>query len=303
MDFQHRFPDDEACTEYLFASRWPQGYRCPRCGHGHAWAVARRRLVWECAACHRQTSVTAGTVLHKTHMPLHVWFWAAYLVSTATPGISAVQLQRQLGLGRYETAWMMLHKLRRAMVNPERTRLTGPVEVDECFIGGTSDLRGGRRHGAHALVIVAAEVRGTGTGRIRLQVIDNASADVLCAFVTATVAEAATVHTDAWQGYKRLSRLGYDHQSRSQRAHRLLGNNPDEILPRVHRVISHLKTWLQGTHRVVSEEHLQTYLEEFTFRFNRRRTPMAAFQTLLGLGSNQAPTTYREITGSKPSLN
>ncbi len=303
MDFQHRFPDDEACTEYLFASRWPQGYRCPRCGHAHAWPVARRRLVWECAACHRQTSVTAGTVLHKTHTPLHVWFWAAYLVSTATPGISAVQLQRQLGLSRYETAWMMLHKLRRAMVNPERTPLTGSVEVDECFIGGTSDLGRGRRHGAHALVIVAAEVRGAGTGRIRLQIIDNASADVLCGFVTATVAEGATVHTDAWQGYKRLARLGYDHQPRSQRAHRLRGANPDEILPRVHRVISHLKTWLQGTHRGVSEQHLQTYLEEFTFRFNRRRTPMAAFQTLLGLGSAQAPTTYREITGSKPNLN
>lgn len=303
MEFQQRFPDDVACTEYLFASRWPEGYRCPRCGHAHAWPVARRRLVWECAACHRQTSVTAGTVLHKTHTPLHVWFWAAYLVSTATPGISAVQLQRQLGLGRYETAWMMLHKLRRAMVNPERTALTGPVEVDECFIGGPSDLRGGRRHGAHALVIVAAEVRGNGTGRIRLQVIDNASADVLCGFVTAAVADGATVHTDAWQGYKRLARLGYDHQPRSQRAHRLLGNNQDEILPRVHRVISNLKTWLQGTHRGVSEEHLQTYLEEFTFRFNRRRTPMAAFQTLLGLGSAQAPTTYREITDSKPSLN
>ncbi len=301
MEFQHRFPDDEACTEYLFESRWPAGYRCPRCGHADAWQVARRRLVWECAACHRQTSVTAGTVLHKTHTALHVWFWAAYLVSTATPGISAVQLQRQLGLRRYETAWLMLHKLRRAMVNPERTPLTGAVEVDECFIGGTSDLRGGRRHGAHALVVVAAEVRGNGTGRIRLQVIDNASADVLCGFVTATVADGATVHTDAWQGYKRLSRLGYDHQPRSQRAHRLRGANPDEILPRVHRVISNLKTWLQGTHRGVSEEHLPTYLEEFTFRFNRRRTPMAAFQTLLGLGSAQAPTTYREITGSSPT--
>jgi transposase-like protein len=301
VEFQQRFPDDPACMEYLFASRWPEGFCCPRCGHGQAWPVVRRRLVWECAACHRQTSVTAGTVLHKTHTALHLWFWAAYLMATATPGISALQLQRQLGLGRYETAWMMLHKLRRAMRNPERTLLRGPVEVDECFLGGHSDLRGGRRHGAHVLVIVAAEIRGAGTGRIRLQIIDNASADALCGFVITTVEPSATVHTDAWQGYKRLTRLGYDHQPRSQRAQRLLGQNPDEILPRVHRVISHLKTWLQGTHRGVSEEHLQTYLEEFTFRFNRRRTPMAAFQTLLGLGSSQAPTTYDEITSTKPA--
>jgi transposase-like protein len=301
LDFQRRFPDDQACMEYLFASRWPEGFCCPRCGYGQAWPVARRRLVWECASCHRQTSVTAGTVLHKTHTPLHLWFWAAYLMATATPGISALQLQRQLGLGRYETAWMLLHKLRRAMVNPERTQLRSPVEVDECLLSGHSELRGGRRHGAHALVIVAAEVRGSGTGRVRLQVIDNASADILCGFVTATVEPGATVHTDAWQGYKRLTRLGYDHQPRSQRAQRLLGQNPEEILPGVHRLISHLKTWLQGTHRGVSEEHLQTYLEEFTFRFNRRRTPMAAFQTLLGLGSGQSPTTYRQITTTKPT--
>lgn len=245
--------------------------------------------------------MTAGSVLHATRTPLHLWFWAAYLVSTATPGISALQLQRQLGLRRYETAWMMLHKLRRAMVNPERELLTGPVEVDECFVGGNAEgLRGGREHGVKALVVVAVEVRGAGSGRVRLQVIDNASAATLCGFVTASVRPAAVVHTDAWQGYKRLSKLGYDHRSRSQRAHRRLHGDPDDILPRVHRVISHLKTWLQGTHRGVSAEHLQAYLDEFTFRFNRRRTPMAAFQTLLGLGSHTTPTTYQQIAGGQP---
>jgi transposase-like protein len=257
-------------------------------------------VVWECAACHRQTSVTAGTVLHKTHTPLHLWFWAAYLMSTATPGISARQLQRQLGITRYETAWMLLHKLRRAMVDPEREPLSGAVEVDECFVGGhEAGLRGGRQRGVKALVVVGVEVRGAGSGRVRMQVIEDASAATLAGFVRAHVAFGATVHTDAWQGYRPLARLGYDHQPRSQRAARALGDDPGEILPRVHRVISNLKGWLQGTHRGVSSEHLQVYLDEFTFRFNRRRTPMAAFQTLLGLGSAQPPTAYDEISASR----
>ena len=192
-------------------------------------------------------------------------------------------------------------QLRRAMVNPERGQLTGAVEVDECFVGGHAEgLRGGREHGVKALVVVAVEIRGAGSGRVRLQVIDDAAAGTLCGFVTATVASGTAVHTDAWQGYKRLTRLGYDHRPRSQRAHRLIEGDPDEILPRVHRVICHLKTWLQGTHRGVSAEHLQVYLDEFTFRFNRRRTPMAGFQTLLGLGGQTSPTTYDEIIDVGP---
>jgi transposase-like protein/ribosomal protein L37AE/L43A len=301
LEFQARFPDEQACRGYLFESRWPEGFRCPRCGSEVATSLPRR-LLWQCSACRYQVSLTAGTVLHRTRIPLHVWFWSAYLVTTATPGISALQLQRQLGLTRYETAWAMLHKLRRAMVNPERQPLTREAEVDECFVGGHEPgLRGGRQHGIKALVIVAVEVRGTGSGRIRMQVIDDASADTLCSFVTQTVAAGATVHTDGWQGYRRLARLNFDHQPRSQRAQRLLGEDPDEILPRVHRVISHLKTWLQGTHRGVSEEHLQVYLDEFTFRFNRRRTPMAAFQTVLGLGSRLPPTTYEQIQADGPA--
>jgi transposase-like protein len=300
MEFQRRFPDEATCRAYLFDSRWPEGFRCPRCGSQSATALPRR-LLWQCSTCRYQASVTAGTVLHRTRTPLHLWFWGAYLVTTATPGISALQLQRQLGIKRYETAWTMLHKLRRAMVNPAREPLTGAVEVDECFVGGhEAGLRGGRQHGVKALVVVAVEIRGAGSGRVRLQVIDDASADTLCPFVIASVAAGTTVHTDGWPGYTRLTRLGFDHQARSQRAHRLLGENTDEILPRVHRVISHLKTWLQGTHRGVSEEHLQVYLDEFAFRFNRRRTPMAAFQTVLGLGSQQEPTTYKEIAAKGP---
>jgi transposase-like protein len=227
-----------------------------------------------------------------------LWFWAAYLMTTATPGISALQLGRQLGIERYETAWMMLHKLRRAMVNPERQPLSGAVEVDECFVGGHEQgLRGGRARGEKALVVVGVEIRGAGSGRVRMQVIGDASAATLRPFVQATVSPGATVRTDAWQGYRGLDKLGYDHQRRSQRAARALGEDPGELLPRVHRVISNLKSWLQGTHRGVSGEHLPVYLDEYVFRFNRRRTPMAAFQTLLGLQSTQEPTRYDEIAG------
>ena len=296
MEFQRLFPDDASCRAYLFESRWPDGFHCPACGSGRATELPRR-LLWQCVACRHQVSVTAGTVLHKTRTPLHLWFWAAYLTSTATPGISALQLQRQLGLSRYETAWMLLHKLRRAMVAPDRTPLTGTVEVDDAYVGGIDSLRTGGRDvfGTAAIVVIAVEVRGSGPGRLRMEVIGDLSADALCGFVEDNIAKGSTVRTDAWQGFKRLATLGYDHQSTSLRSERHRGVDGLEVLPRVHLVISNLKTWLRGTYRGVSEEQLQAYLDEFVFRFNRRRTPMAGFQTLLGIGARLPPTTYKEI--------
>jgi transposase-like protein/ribosomal protein L37AE/L43A len=293
VEFQGRFPDDVACRAYLFESRWPEGYRCPRCGGGEV-GVEHRRHLWQCKRCGHQTSVTAGTVMHKTRTPLTLWFWAAYLVATHTPGISAVQLQRQLGISRYETAWLTLHKLRRAMVAPEREPLSGEVEVDETLVGGRREGRHvARRHGEKALVGVSVEVRGPGSGRLRLGVLPDASQDSLTAWVRALVAPGAIVHTDGWPGYAKLTGAGYDHRPRLQRR-----DHPDaqKLLPRAHRAAANLKTWLQSTHRGVSPEHLQVYLDEFVFRHNRRRTPMAAFQTLLGLGALHAPTTYRQIT-------
>jgi transposase-like protein len=296
IEFQRRFPDDAACRDYLFACRWPDEFRCPACGFEHALEITSRRL-WQCSRCRHQVPVTAGTVLHKTRTPVHLWFWAAYLTSTGTPGISALQLQRQLGLKRYETAWMMLHKLRRAMVAPKRSPLTGVIEVDDAYIGGSdSSRRGGRdAFGAATIVLVAVEVRGNGSGRIRMEAVDDLSADALCGFVQDNVLEGATVQTDAWQGFKRLSRLGYNHQPTSLRAGGMVGRDAALALPRVHRVISNFKTWLRGTYRGVSDLQMQVYLDEFVFRFNRRRTPMAAFQTLLGIGSQLPPTTYEQI--------
>lgn len=257
--------------------------------------MLERRHLWECCECHHQASVTAGTVLHGTHTPLRLWFWAAYLVATHTPGISAVQLQRQLGMSRYETAWLMLQKLRRAMVAPERGLLREEVEVDETLVGGRhSERTGGREREGKALVAIAVEVRGQGSGRLRMTLLQDATKLSLDTFVTASVTKGATVHTDGWAGYRGLPTLGYDHRPIKQRR-----RFPDErkILPRAHRAGSNLKTWLQGTHRGVDPRHLQVYLDEFVFRHNRRRTPMAAFQTLLGLGALHSPTTYRGITG------
>ncbi|MGM9474194.1 IS1595 family transposase [Pseudarthrobacter sp. YS3] len=300
LEFQARFADEQACLDYLFQCRWTEGFVCPRCKGRAAWPVATRKI-WQCTACDYQVSMTAGTVLHKTHTPLHLWFWAAYLMTTGTPGISAVQLQRQLGLSRYQTAWTMLHKLRRAMTNPDRTLLAREVEVDECEVGGREPgRRSGRSLTAKAAeVIVAVEVRGQGSGRVRMKVIHDASGETLCGFVTHTVEPGAIVHTDGWTGYAPLARNGYDHRPRSQRAAKREGNT-DPVMPRVHRAISNFKSWLRGTHRSVSSEHLQAYMDEFTFRYNRRGTPMAAFQTLLGLETRQEPATYHQIVAQGP---
>jgi transposase-like protein len=238
--------------------------------------------------------VTAGTVLHRTRLPLTQWFWAGYLVTTHTPGLSALQLQRQLGIDRYETAWTMLHKLRRAMVCPDRELLHNKVEVDETYVGGPEvGLRGGRGLPGKTLVAGAVEVRGKASGRVRLQVVPDASGPTLTSFVRANVDPAAIVITDGWRSYIPLSEMGYRHRPLAQRQ----PERAEKILPRIHRVFGNLKTWLRGTHHGVSHQHLQAYLDEFTFRFNRRRTPMAAFQTLLGLGTQQAPTTYNQLYG------
>ncbi|MEJ7714513.1 MAG: IS1595 family transposase [Thermoleophilaceae bacterium] len=294
LEFQERFATEEACREYLFASRWPEGFVCPACGSARAGEMHRKRLLWQCKDCGQQTSATAGTVMHGTHTPLRTWFWAAYLVATHHPGISAKQLQRQLGLSRYETAWLILQKLRRAMVAPERGLLRGEVEIDEFWLGGYEEgLRGSRQRGKKALVGVAIEVRGAGSGRLRL-----ADAGRLLRPDAARLrgrdheppARSSTPTgcspTEPWPST--ATTTARRPQSRAARG--------EQLLPRAHRAISNLKAWMHGTHRGVSDEHLPVYLDEYVFRHNRRGTPMAAFQTLLGLGALHQPTTYSQIT-------
>lgn len=282
-EFQHQFVTDAACLDYLVRVRWPDGFDCPRCESREAWLIRRR--LFRCQRCRTEVSVTAGTVMHSTHLPLRHWFWAAHLMSTLTPGISALQLQRQIGLGSYRTALSLCRRLRRAMVNPLREPLCGVVEVDEAYIGGPRRGEVGRGS-SKSLVVVAVENRGDHTGRVRLASIPDASQASLHGFIRGNVAPGTQVNTDDWDGYKGLAAYGYQHRPRIQ-------GDPAraaKILPWVHRVIGNLKTWLRGTHHGrVEKRHLQSYLGEFTFRYNRRRSREHAFLTLLILATRPQP--------------
>lgn len=294
-EFQRRFSDEDACVRYLIETRWPDGFVCPRCRTKDARLLATRR-VWQCRWCRRQTSLTARTAMHRSKLPLTTWFLAAYLVSSLKPGISALQLSQQLGI-RYETTWVLLHKLRRAMVSPDRSRLSGSVEVDETWIGGRqAGLKGGRQRADRKslLVVVAVERGEKALGRLRLEVIPNASGSVLEDFITRNVESGSTIVSDAWPGYSGLSARDYTHLPLSQAAMKRAGGEGDAV-PGVHRVISNLKTWLRGTHHGVGADHLDHYLDEFVFRFNRRFYPMAGFATLLGIASEIPSTTTEDI--------
>lgn len=251
---------------------------------------------WRCVACRYQVSLTAGTILHNTKLPLRVWFWAAYLMTTDKRGISALLFQRQLGLRRYETAWMLLHKLRRAMVNAAREPLHGEVEIDDTWIGGSqAGLRGSRqlRGRRAALVLVAVEKRGTASGRLRMALIPDFKATTLTAFMKQHLAPGATIYTD---GLKQFTPpAGFKHVPRTQPLRTELRKGAKSVVPLADRAIGNLQQWLVGTYHGVSKAQLQVYLDEFVFRHNRRGKPMAAFQTLLGLGTARQPTHYRKI--------
>jgi transposase-like protein len=293
-EFTAQFPDDAACARWLFEQRWPDGFRCPGCGHAKGWELDRGLLLVECAHCHRQTSVTAGTVLHRSHLPLKLWFLAAWLVATHKNGMSARQLWLQLGLGSYKTAWLLLRKLRRAMVDPEREPLSGLVEVDETsvpFRVNDEPARPGRSHEGELLLAGAVEIEGKGPGRIRLAVIDDYSAVALGAFVAAVIAAGSTVVSDGWSGYARLKDVKHDP--------RVVGDAPAHaVLPWIHRVFANAKRWALGVYHGLREKHLQAYLDEFVFRFNRRRTPQAAFSRLLGLAVTTGPHPYDALVAS-----
>ncbi len=292
FEFQSQFPDELSCVKYLIESRWPDGYMCAKCGAQEFYWIERRKLL-QCRACRWQTTVTAGTIMHRTKKPLRVWFLAAYLMTTMTPGLSAVQLRKQAGVS-YETAFMLLHKLRAAMVKEGREKLRGIVEADETFIGGYEPEMVGRARGLKAIVVGAVEVRGEHAGRVRLKVIQDASKDSLEGFVQDNIESGSEVRTDGWAGYIGLSSLGYRHMASVEGA----PGRVVVILPHVHRVFANLKTWVLGTHHgAIKWQHLQAYLNEFTFRYNRRRTPMAAFQTVLGLTEERRGPTYEGLYG------
>lgn len=264
MEFEQRFSSEQDCRDYLYHLRWPDGFVCPRCGYQEAWKTDRG--LYKCKSCGYQTSITAGTIFQDTKKPLQMWFRAMWYVTNQKHGVSALGLQRALGFGSYRTAWTLLHKLRYAMVRPGRGRLSGTVEVDETYIGGKKPVYRGRGAAGKTLVLVAAQEDGNRIGRIRLRKVHDATANSLRPAVQECVEPGSIVRTDGWGGYGGLEALGYVHQV--VRKDYSVGDN---LLPLVNRVVSLLKRWLVGTHQgAVRSSHLEYYLDEFTFRFNRR---------------------------------
>jgi transposase-like protein len=266
-EFNAWFPDEAACLDYLAGLRWPGGFACPFCGGRAFWRMSKGRNL-RCAGCRADASVTAGTIFADTRLPLATWFAAAWYVTGTKHGVSALSLQRVLGLGSYETAWALLHKLRRAMVRPGRDRLAGEVEADETYVGGVAPGKHGRGAEKKTPVLIAVEKRGPGMGRVRFAPILDTSAESLLPAIAELIEPGSVVATDGHAGYNGVAVAGFIHDRHSLYAS---GDPAHVAMPRVHRVASLLKRWLLGTHQgAVRAQQLDYYLDEFTFRFNRR---------------------------------
>ena len=296
-NFLARFGTDAQCRACLVRYRWPGGFVCSRCKHGQAYS---HRLIEECRACGKQHSILAGTIFEQTKTGLARWFLAIYLVTASKGGISASELQRQMGFASYQTAWAWLHKIRRAMIRPDREPLQGRVEVDETLIGGARSGKRGRGADGKTVVAGAVEAKpGKGRkcplGRLRLKSVPDASAQSLEGFLSDNSPPPQTVSTDGWAGYNGLSDKGYTHE-----AVKLDQNWGDASLrlPAIHLVFGLAKRWLLGTHHgAVRAKHLQHYLDEYVFRFNRRtaRSVSHGFARLVEYAVQTKPTTYRQI--------
>jgi hypothetical protein len=310
FQFQKAFPDERSCAEFLFDRRWPDGFACPACGSGRACLLKSRAFTYECVDCGRQTSITAGTIMHRSKLPLLVWFWAAHLMTTHSNGMSALQLMSQIGLS-YRTAWLLTQKLRRSMVDPDRSLLTGMVEVDQTEVPfRTKDAFFNSALAKKMIVIGAVEVvdrttektprkrakdalyLDTRSARVRLVTIPDNSAASIHAFVRAHVAPGSRLITDGHRSY--LGLTGYVHDPRV--VTNIAGHIP---LPWIHRVFSLMKRWGLGTYHGLRHRHIETYLNEFVFRYNRRFYRHVSFETILGIASHHSPTGYWDIVGRR----
>jgi len=289
LEFQQRFATESACQEALEKARWPQGFVCPRCGQGKACRLGPRNLL-QCSACRHQASVTAGTVFHKTHTPLVKWFWAIWMVAQDKGGVSALRLARQLEL-RYRTAWTMLHKLRKAMGQRDATyTLTGSIEMDDAFFGGAAAGKRGRGAANKTKVVVMVESREEHAGFIGMKTVAKTDRAEIGAAATAKIAPGQEIHTDGWQAYGVLEKLGHDHRSQ-----RVPPKEASEKLPWVHIAISNAKCFLLGTYHGVSHKYLQAYLDEFCYRFNRRAWEPTLTSRLLTACLVAKPVTLAEL--------
>jgi transposase-like protein len=290
------FADEKACRNYLEKCRWPLGFACAHCGwRGEPWKTARGYL--HCQHCGCETSVTAGTIFDGTRKPLRTWYAAIWFLMSQKDGASALGLQRVLGFGSYQTAWTWLHKMRRAMVRPDRDRLSGKVEVDETYVGGFQpDDKTGSGGERRTIVVIAVEMHAPkGFGRVRMRRVADASGDSLMPFVSDVIEKGSEILTDGWKGYNRLTQLGYKHTPTVSSSS---GDPAHVSMPAVHRVAALLKRWLLGTHQgAVSAKHLDYYLDEYTFRFNRRsaRSRGLLFYRFLQQAANTAPVSFCQI--------
>jgi len=300
-EFLERFSTEDDCLQYIRSVRWPDGFSCPNCGAGKCWEMKRHYL--RCARCHRETSVTAGTVFEDTRKPLRLWFHVMWFMMAQKTGVSAKNLQQSMGFGSYQTIWAWLHKLRSVMVRPGREQLCGSVEVDEAFLGGTAKGKRGRGAENKVLVAVAVEEVNDRVGRVRFRCIKDASEANLIPFVSDNVKPGSEVITDGWKAYGALSTKGYTHRSTTKRQATESG---EELLPHVHLVVSLLKRWLRGTHQdAVTPKHLPAYLNEFAFRFNRRLSTYRGklFYRLMQQAVSTRPPSVKDFYGNGTNHN
>ena len=292
--FMERYGNSEACVEHLRTVRWGQNlerFVCPACGHGGGWWLPRRRLV-ECSECHRQTSVTAGTVFHRIRSPLWKWFWAIYQLAQDKKGIAALELAKQISVS-YSTAWLMLQKLRRAMRHrDERYVLQGLVEVDETYVGGRAEGKRGRGAEKKTVVAVALELRDDGKpGHVAMRSIARADGHCLRRFAEKKIVKGATLKTDGWVAYRSVAKAGYCHDATVTGS----GKVAAQTFPWLHTFIANMKRMILGTYHRVSAKHLDGYLAEFGYRTNRRWLEASLFDRLIAAALGSKTVTYKEL--------
>lgn len=293
MEFEGMFKTEQDCIEYISSIRWPKGFECPVCGSIRYWKKNKGRF--ECRDCHTETTVTNGTIFHKSTKPLMIWFRAIWWIVAQKNGVSAKGLQKILGLGSYRTSWTWLHKFRRLMVFSGRSKLQGTVEVDEVMIGGKTSGKRGRGAEGKSLIAVAVEVKGRKTGRVRMAKIPDASSDCLDRFIENNIEQSSTIITDGWKSYNNLVNMGYLHKIQKAVIN---DDEEQEVLPNVHRIASLLKRWLLGTHQsYLNKNKLEYYLDEYVFRYNRRTSTSRGllFLRLIEQAVITEPVSYKEI--------
>ena len=289
FEFQERFMTEDACFQYLKKLRWPDGFNCPQCGHTEAYFMKRRK-VFQCKNCRHQTSVTVNTIFHRTHVPLRKWFWAIFLVGTDKRGCSAKRLEKLIGV-HYATAWLMIHKIRRAMKDRDALyKLSNFIEMDDSYFGGSVSGKRGRGAANKSAVVVAVERHGSSAGYAAMEVVESMHSKHLKAFALRAVEEEQTIHTDDYPSYNVLD-VAFDHLGETVKPYEAM-----EKLPWVHILIGNVKNFIRGTYHGVSHKHLQSYLSEFCYRFNRRFNQLLITDRLLTACLNTSTITYAELT-------